>query len=93
MLLPQRNNHSRVIRMPRRAAEMLKNRRRHRPIEAMQLRIPLRPTQNLELGAVRLEGMDRPNKKATRVSNPLTHSHTSDQPTNPERERESTHEA
>lgn len=54
----ERLQHSRVVRVPRRAAEVVEERRRHTAIEAVQRGHARQTGEDLELGAVRLEGVD-----------------------------------
>lgn len=58
MALTQRYNYSSVIRMPGRAAEVVQDGRRDTAVEVVHIGILLRPGQDLELGAVRLDGMN-----------------------------------
>lgn len=58
MALAQQDNYGSVIRMPGRAAEVVQDGRRDTAVEVVHIGILLRPGQDLELGAVRLDGMN-----------------------------------
>ncbi len=58
--LAQRDDHGRVIRVPRRAAEVVEDWGRDGSVEVVHPAIPPRASQDLELGAVGLESVDCP---------------------------------
>ena len=49
-----------IVRVPGRAAQMVKDRGRNRPIQHVEFRIVLSPAQDLEIGSVWPDGVDRP---------------------------------
>ena len=60
-----------IVRVPGRAAQMVKDRGRNRPIQHVEFWIVLCPAQDLEIGSVRPNGVYRPDQSVNRLSESL----------------------